>query len=86
MKAAIFALLLAFVQCAPLAEVTDKVFFGDLLKLEAPVRLYEEIKDKAKQKFSTDNPMVPRSADGAEGKNAKKVKKKAKKGPKKKAG
>ena len=28
--------------------VTDKIFFGDLLKLDAPVKLYEEIKDKAK--------------------------------------
>ncbi len=28
--------------------VTDKIMFGDLLKLEAPVKLYEEIKDRAK--------------------------------------
>ncbi len=28
--------------------VTEKVMFGDLLKLDAPVRLYEEIKDKNK--------------------------------------
>jgi dynein heavy chain len=28
--------------------VTNKPYFGDLLKLDAPVRLYEEIKDKAK--------------------------------------
>jgi dynein heavy chain len=28
--------------------VKDKIMFGDLLKLEAPVKLYEEIKDKAK--------------------------------------
>lgn len=26
----------------------DKIMFGDLLKLDAPVKLYEEIKDKAK--------------------------------------
>jgi dynein heavy chain len=28
--------------------VKDKIMFGDLLKLDAPVKLYEEIKDKAK--------------------------------------
>jgi dynein heavy chain len=28
--------------------VNEKVMFGDLLKLDAPVRLYEEIKDKNK--------------------------------------
>ena len=28
----------------------SKVMFGDLLKLEAPVKLYEEIKDPAKLK------------------------------------
>jgi dynein heavy chain len=28
--------------------VTDRIMFGDLLKLEAPVKLYEEIKDKGK--------------------------------------
>jgi dynein heavy chain len=27
---------------------TDKIMFGDLLKLDAPVKLYEEIKEKAK--------------------------------------
>jgi len=28
--------------------VKDKIMFGDLLKLDAPIRLYEEIKDKNK--------------------------------------
>jgi dynein heavy chain len=28
--------------------VKDKVMFGDLLKLDAPIKLYEEIKDKTK--------------------------------------
>jgi dynein heavy chain len=28
--------------------VKEKIMFGDLLKLDAPVRLYEEIKDKNK--------------------------------------
>lgn len=27
---------------------SDKIMFGDLLKLDAPIRLYEEIKDKNK--------------------------------------
>lgn len=28
--------------------VREKIMFGDLLKLDNPVKLYEEIKDKAK--------------------------------------
>lgn len=28
--------------------VREKIMFGDLLKLDAPVKLYEEIKDKTK--------------------------------------
>lgn len=28
--------------------VKEKIMFGDLLKLEAPIKLYEEIKDKQK--------------------------------------
>ncbi len=28
--------------------VKEKIMFGDLLKLDAPIRLYEEIKDKNK--------------------------------------
>ena len=28
--------------------VREKIMFGDLLKLDAPVKLYEEIKDKVK--------------------------------------
>ena len=28
--------------------VREKIFFGDLLKLDAPVKLYEEIRDKNK--------------------------------------
>lgn len=28
--------------------VREKIFFGDLLKLDAPIKYYEEIKDRAK--------------------------------------
>lgn len=28
--------------------ISDKIMFGDILKLDAPIRLYEEVKDKNK--------------------------------------